>query len=144
MSGIRLSGGCKLAINWQKDNDVWICQHDVVKSFWRSRVSLVRFSCWSKFHINIIIGSGIMTIFVYKGLTRNPENGNAPALPNIWWLGYQVRYTKFGRIVSNKMLLNTAKCKRYSFHRFWVIKGKPTGGKIVASPPRLVLKIRLF
>ena len=26
------------------------------------------------------------------------------------------------------MLLNAAKCQGYSFYRFWVIKGKPTGG----------------
>ena len=26
------------------------------------------------------------------------------------------------------MLMNTAKCHGYSFCRFWVIKGKPTGG----------------
>ena len=40
-------------------------------------------------------------------MTRNPEIGNTPAwvLPHIWRLG-QVRDTKFGRDVSNKMLLN--------------------------------------
>ena len=37
-----------------------------------------KFSYWSKFHINIITGSGIMTILFYKGLTRNPEIGNTP------------------------------------------------------------------
>ena len=26
------------------------------------------------------------------------------------------------------MLRNAAKCQDYSFYRFWVIKGKPTGG----------------
>ena len=36
-------------------------------------VSLVNFIYWSKFHVNIITGSGVMTAFVYKGLTRNPE-----------------------------------------------------------------------
>ena len=46
------------------------------------------------------------------------------------------------------MLLNATKCKGYSFHRFWVIKGKPTGrGKICPTPlslpqPRLGLKQR--
>ena len=35
--------------------------------FWRCFVSLVNFSYWSKFHVNIITGSGIMTIFFYKG-----------------------------------------------------------------------------
>ena len=62
-----------------------------------------------------------------KGLTRIPKIGNTPVwvLLNIWRLG-RVRNTKFGTSVSNKMLLNPAKCQGYSF---WVIKGKPTGGE---------------
>ena len=47
---------------------------------------------------------------------------------------------KFGTNVSYEMLLNAAKCQGYSFYRFGVIKGKPTGrGKI--NLKRLVLKI---
>ena len=99
--------------------------------FWRFFVSLVKFSYWSKFHVNIITGSGVMTISFYKGLTRNPEIGNAPVwvLLNIGRLG-GVRNTKFGVNVSNKMLMNAAKCQGYSFYRFWLIKGKPTRGLI--------------
>ena len=41
------------------------------------------------------------------------------------------------------MLLNAAKCQVYSFYRFWVVKGKPTAGKIT-SPPRLGLKKELI
>ena len=36
--------------------------------------------------------------------------------------------TKFGTDVSNKILLNAAKFQGYNSYRFWVIKGKPTGG----------------
>ena len=36
--------------------------------------------------------------------------------------------TKFDTNVSNKMLLNAAKCKGYSFYRFWVTKEKLTWG----------------
>ena len=95
-------------------------------------VSLLKFSYWSKFHVNIIAGSGVMTIFFYKGLSRNPEIGNTPirVLSNIWRLGL-VRNTKFDTNVSNQMLLNAAKCQGYSFYRFWVIKGKPTGDVIL-------------
>ena len=73
-------------------------------------VSLVNFSYWSKFHVNIITGSGVMTIFFYEGLIRNPEIGNTIAwvLPDIWRLG-QFRDTKFAANVSNEMLLNAAK-----------------------------------
>ena len=42
------------------------------------------------------------------------------------------------------MLLNAAKCHGYCFYHFWVIKGKPTGGKgwgvkLPPPPPRLGL-----
>ena len=71
MSGIQPPDCSKLAKNPKNDNDVTIFRHDVnVKFFWRCFVSLVKFSYWSKFHVNIITGSGIMTIFFYKGLTR--------------------------------------------------------------------------
>ena len=79
-----------------------------------------------------------MTIFFYKGLTRNPEIGNTSVwvLPNIWRLGW-VMDTKFGTNVSNKMLLYAAKFQDYSFYRFWNIKGKPTEelGRPPSPPP---------
>ena len=89
---------------------------------------LFKFSYWFKFHVNIITGSGVRTIFFYKGLTRNPEIGNTPVwvLPNIWRLG-RIKNTKFDTNVSNEMLLNAAKYQGYSFYRFWVIRGKPIG-----------------
>ena len=125
--------GCKLAINREKDNDVTIFRHDVSANFffWRCPVSHVNFSYWSRFHVNIMTGSGVVAIFVYKGLTRNPEIRNTPiwVLTNIWRL-WQVGDTKFGTNVSKKMLLNAVKWQRYSFYRFWVIKGKPTGGEV--------------
>ena len=111
--------------------------------FWRCFVHLIKFSYWSKFHVNIISGSGVMTIFFYKGLTRNPKIGNPLVwvpLPNIRRLG-QVKDTKFGITASNKILMKAAKCQSYSFYRFWVIKGKPTGrSKITPHPLRLGLK----
>ena len=104
--------------------------------FWRYFIFLVKFSNWSKFHVNIIAGSGVETVFFYNGLTRNTEIVNTPVwvLANIWRLG-RVRDTKFGTNVSNKVLLNTAKCQGYSFYRFWVSKRKPTGGKTTRPPP---------
>ena len=94
-----------------EDNDVTICGHDVImKLFWCCVVSPVKFSFWSKFHGSIITGSGVMAIFFYKGLTRNPEIKNTFVwvLPNIYRLG-QVRDTKFGMNIFNQMLLNAAK-----------------------------------
>ena len=42
-------------------------------------VSLVKLSYWFKFHVNITTGSGVMTIPVYKGLTKNLEIGITPS-----------------------------------------------------------------
>ena len=103
----------------------------IVNLFWRCVVSLVKFSYWSTFHVDIITSSGVMTISFYKGLPRNPETGNIPVwvLPNIWRLGW-VKTNKFGTNVSNKILLNSIKCQDYNFDRFWVIKWKPIGGRV--------------
>ena len=97
---------------------------------WCCRVSFVKFSYRIRFNINIITGSGVLTIFVYTGLTKNAEIGNTPVcvLPNICSLE-QVRDTKFGTDVSNEKLLNAAKCDGDSFYCFLVIKWKPTGGE---------------
>ena len=78
---------------------IWQWHHNLLT--WSHRqffdAFLVRFSYWSKFHTNIITGSGVMAVFVCKGLTRNPEIGNALVwvFPNIWRLE-QFRDTKFG------------------------------------------------
>ena len=130
-------GGLKLPKNPKNENDVTILRHDVnVKVFWRCFAFLVKFRYWSKFYVNIVTGSGIMRIFFYKWLTRNPEIGNTPVwvLPNIWRLGWLMD-TKCGTNVSNRMLLNAAKVQGYSFYRFWVIKGKPTGGGVKLPLP---------
>ena len=114
MSGIRLPDGSELAISQKNDSEVTICWNDIIiKFFCCCFVSLVKFSYCSKFHINIIAGSGVMKF------------GNTPVwvLPNIWRLGW-VRDTKFGKDVFNEMLLNVAKCQGYSLYCFWVIKGR--------------------
>ena len=113
VSGIRPPDCSKLVKNPKNDNDVTIFRCDViVKCFGGCFVSLVKFSYWSKFYVNIITGSGIMTIFFYKELTRNVEIENTPVwvLPNIWTRG-QVMDTKFGKNVSNSILLNAATCQ---------------------------------
>ena len=124
-----------LTINKKKDNDVTIFRHDViVKLFWGCRVSLVTFSYWSKFHISIMTGSWVMTIFVNKEITTNRKirYTHSCFLPNISRLD-GVKDTTFGANVSNKQMINVAKCQGYSFYRFWVIKGKPTE-TILPSP----------
>ena len=102
--------------------------------FWHCFCSLVRFSYWCNFHVNIITGSGVMTIFFYKGLTRNPEIRNTSLwdLPNIWRLG-RVRETKFGTNVSNKMLLNAENARVTAFTICVLLWENQMGGKIIPS-----------
>ena len=90
--------------------------------FWRCHVFLfflVKFSYLSKFHVNIITCSRVTTIFVYKGLTRNPEIGNNSvcALSNIWRLR-RVKNAKFGRNVSNEKLGVLDKLQIWGFEVF--------------------------
>ena len=77
----------------EKWTDVTIFRHDIiVKIFWRCFVSLIKFSYCSKFHVNMIAGSGVMTISFSKRLTRHRKIGNTPVwvLPDIWRLEYQI------------------------------------------------------
>ena len=128
-SGNLLTNGCKLAINKKKKRMATICQHDVIVIFFCCNiVFLLKFNYWFKSNANIMTSSRVMTIFIYKRLTRNTEikNNTAWIFSNTSRLG-QVSDSNFCRNFCNKMLLNTAKCQGYSFYLFWVIKGKLTG-----------------
>ena len=65
--------------------------------FWRCRVFLIKFNYWSMFHVNIMTGSRVSTIFVYKGFTRNPENGK-----NLVW--------DWGKLVIPNFGMSLIKC----------------------------------
>ena len=107
----------------------------VGKFFWQCRISSVNFCYWSKFHVNIITGSRVLTIFLHIGLTR--KKYPRLILLNIWRLGWLnlVRVDKFATNVSHEKLLNAAKRQGYSFYHSWVIKGEPTkGGGVVKLP----------
>ena len=135
---MRLPHCFRLAKNSKRDN--------TLSFFWHCFVSLVKFKYCTKFNVNIITSSGIMTIFFYKGLTRNLEIGNSPiwVFLDIWRL-QQVGNTKFGTNVPYKILLNVAKFQGYSFYHFWVIKGKQTGENYARPlPPFSRLGLILF
>ena len=118
--------GFRIATNWQKMNinkfEKWQWRHNFRtwryrQNFSRCFVFLIKFSYWSKFHVNIISGSGVITIFFYKGLTRNPEIGNTLVwvLPNIWRLE-KVGDTTFDTNVSKKYcwMLNNARVTAFT------------------------------
>ena len=76
----------------------------------------------SKFHFSIITGFGVLTIFVYKGLTRNLGIGAFSCNWGLW----RARDSKFRRNIFNKILLVAKKFHGVSFYRFLVIKEKTT------------------
>ena len=78
-----LASSCsKLAINWQNNKGVTICWHDVVTTIvWQFFVSLVKFSCMSKIHVNIITGSGVMPIFF--SIAQYLESGGEFEIANL-------------------------------------------------------------
>ena len=122
--GIRPPDWSKLSKNSKDNNDVTIFRHDtIVKFFWCCFIFLVKFSYCSTFHVNITTGSGITTILIYKGFTRNREIGNTPVwvLPNIWILG-RVMDTIFGLKVSDKILLNAERSKMPGVTAFTVFE----------------------
>ena len=143
---MRPESGCRIASNWpdcfrllQNDNDVTIFRHDVIATFfWRCFVSLVKFSNWAKFHVNIITGSGVMTIFFNKWLIRNPEIENTLVwvLHNIWRLG-RVRDTKFGRNIS--LVRNVTECCKMPSWPFLSYSEETNkweeGGGVKITPP---------
>ena len=72
----------------------------------------------SKLHFSIITGSGVMTIFVYKKLTRNLEIGNNHVLIFPYNQGQgRARDNESDANISNKKLLN-ATSRGYGFYRF--------------------------
>ena len=63
-------------------------------------------------------GSGVLIIFVYKRLIRNPEIRKIPVwvLRNMWRLG-KIKNEKFDTNFSNKMFMNAVKYQGHSFYR---------------------------
>ena len=116
-SWIWLPNCSKLAVYEKNYNEVIIYEREVIVNFfWRCRISLVKFSYWSKFHVNIITCPGVITIFAYKGSIRNQEIRNTsvwvlpisgdwrelgtPKLPRMFlmkshWVLQNVRFTVF-------------------------------------------------
>ena len=136
MSGIRPPDYSKLAKNPKNDNDVTIFWNGVnVKFFWCCFVSLVKFSYWSKFHVNIITGSGIMTIFFYKELTRYPEIRNTPEfcpIPGDWGELWIPNLARMSLMEHYWMLQN---CRVTACTVFELLTENQLGGKISPPPP---------
>ena len=72
VSGIQPPDCSKLARNPKNDNEVIIFRRCCF-------VSLIKFSYWSRFHVNIITGSGTMTIFFVRDGLDIPKSKIPPS-----------------------------------------------------------------
>ena len=100
-------------------------------------LTLFCFSC----HIKLLVQVSCQ----YRHWFWSYESGNRKypiwVFPKIWRWG-ELGIKKLGSDVSNETLPNAAKCNSYSFYRFWVIKEKPTRGKITPSPPLTQIMVK--
>ena len=121
VSGIR-------PLDWKNDNDVTIFRHDFSSNFLDILYLLSSLVTGPSF---MSISSLVLELLQFSLIRDWSEIRKLDipvwVLPTIWRLG-RVMDTKFGTNVSIRMLLNAGKFQVYSFYRFWVIKGKPTGG----------------
>ena len=138
VSRIRPQDCSKLAKNPKNDNDVTIFWHDVIVKFFGVLLFLLSILVTGPSFMSI--SWLVLELWQFSFIWDWPEIRKSEILPSefyIWRLG-RVVDTKFGRNVSNGMLLNAAKFQDYSFYCFWVIKGKPTGRGLKLPPsPRL-------
>ena len=77
-------------------------------NFFDALFFLIKFSYWSKFYVNIITGSKLLTLLWRTDQKSGIWKYLPLSFPKIWRLG-RVRDTKVCTIISNKMLLNAVK-----------------------------------
>ena len=123
---------------WRRNLPTW--HHRQL--FWRWCVSLVKFSYWSKFHVNIMTGSGVMTIFVYKELIRNPEIGiplsNFCSISvNCGELGIP-NLARMSLIKSYWIILQNARVTAFTISE--LLRENQQGDEITVPPPKLGLR----
>ena len=111
--GIRLLYCSKLVINRKNDNDIIVCQHDIIVNFfdvfWRCCIFRVEFHS----------GPSVIPNCYWFWSYHNFGNVSSEFCLISRDLG-RVRDTRFGMNASNEMLLNTAKCQGYNFYLLWV------------------------
>ena len=105
--------------------------------FWRCFVSLVKFSYWSKFHVNIINGSGIMTISFIRDWPEIRKSEIPPSefcpISRDWgklWIPNLVRMS----LIECYWMLQIPGLQLLPFLSYW---GKTSwgGSKIIHHPP---------
>ena len=126
-SEIELPDCSKFAKTWKNSNDVTIFRHDIIVKIFLSRfIFLVKFSYWSKFHDNIITGSGLMTFFFIRDW------------PEIW--KSEIPSSEFSSILRGWVELEIPNLARISLMKsYWMLQKAsismmPGTGKISQNP----------
>ena len=147
-SGMQLPDWSKLTINqkaWQWCHDVPKRRHYQI--FWSCFVSILNFSHWFKFHVNIISGFGVLTIFFHKRSTRNAEIKNA----TVWFSEFFLISKDWSELeISNWVQMSLIKCyymlrnpRVTAFNVSELLRKnhqREGRGKITSPPPRLGLR----
>ena len=92
----------------------------------------------------VSILSLVLELWQFSFIKDWPEIRKSEIAPSEFWIIFgdwdELRIPNLARMSIIK-LLNAAKCQRHSFHRCWVIKGKPTKrGGVKLPPSRLGLR----
>ena len=118
-------------------------------STWRQRqffldcfVSPAKFSYWSKFHVKIITGSGIMTIFFYKWLTEIGNSASEFVPISRDWGKLWARHLAGMSLIQCYWMLQNSRVTTFTVLELLRENQLGRDGKITSSPlpPRLGLK----
>ena len=131
------------APNWSKIKK-WQWHHNFLT--WRQRqlfltlFFFVKFSCWSKFHVNIITGSAIMTISFYKGLTRNPEIPPSELCPISGDWG-ELWMPNLARMSLTEYYWKLQNSRVTAFIIFELLRENQLGGGVKLAPPHTQIRV---
>ena len=117
--GIWLLDCSKVVMNLKNGNDFTVFWRGVNVNF-VDVDSLVKFSYWSKFRVNIITGSGVMTISFYKGWPEIQRSEIAPS--EIWPISGDWRKLQIPNLARTSLI----KC-------YWMLQNARVTAFIVAE-----------
>ena len=138
--------GFQKAPNWPKIGKMTMTSWIHHQIFWCLFVSLVQFSYWSRFHVYIIGASGVMTIFFYEGLNKNPDIRNTPSefcQMSGDWRNFMVLNLAQISLMRCYWTLQNVRVKAFTISEV-LRENQQEGGRVkcppTQSPPKLELK----
>ena len=151
MQALHLESGIQIAPNWsyiEKTTSQW--RHNCLT--WRHRqlfldVVLFLLSNLVTFSSFMSISSLVLELWQFSFIWDWPKIQKSEIPPSEFCLisrdWGELGIPNLARMSLNKILLNAAKRQGYISYRFWVIKGKPIGGKITHKHTHTHTQIRV-